>query len=134
MVTREALRRLVDPRFAPYDPADSPGPIPSVVDRFRPRPDDPAEPERPGVEAELARYAVVLVPPDTAEELGYHRTDPGLKLYVDGEYDGDLAFLADATKTIEDECGVPVVLVEHHADLYYWTAHPHQQAPTQPMP
>ncbi|HEY0700319.1 MAG TPA: hypothetical protein VGD43_21250, partial [Micromonospora sp.] len=49
----------------PYDPADSPGPIPSVVERFRRRRRN--EVPRPGeAEFEAARYTVVLVTPEAA--------------------------------------------------------------------
>jgi hypothetical protein len=39
-----ASSRFSPPWVKPYDPADSPGPIPSVIERFRPRPDEPDQP------------------------------------------------------------------------------------------
>lgn len=105
----------------PYDPADSPGPIPSVVEHFRPRTD---RPERlTGPAAEAARYTVLLIPPESTDPLGHDRDDPGLKLYCDDEYDCDLSSLYEAAKLIEEQCKAPVTLIEHHADLTYWTAH-----------
>lgn len=104
----------------PYDPADSPGPITSVLERFRPHGTEPVSPGRRQVEAE--RYSVVLVPPQAAGELGHDREDAGLKLYRDGEWNCDLASLYEATLLIAEECGVPVTLIEHHADLCDWTA------------
>lgn len=103
----------------PYDPADSPGPIPSVIERFRPRADRP-EPLT-GPAAEAARYTVLLIPPESTGPLGLHRDDPGLKLYCDDEYDCDVSSLYEAAKLIEEQCGAPVILVEHRADLTYWT-------------
>lgn len=105
----------------PYDPADSPGPIPAVIERFRPQPDEPEPPSGPAAEA--SRYTVVLVPPEQTDALGHDREDAGLKLYIDDDWDCDLASLYEATKVIGDACRVPVTLVEHHADLTYWTAH-----------
>ncbi|MFC4106312.1 hypothetical protein [Micromonospora zhanjiangensis] len=104
----------------PYDPADSPGPIPSVVERFRPRRTE--EDTSTGAAAEIERYTVVLVPPETAEAIGLLRDDPGLKLYLDNDWDCDLASLDEAARLIKQECDVAVTLVEHHADLTYWTA------------
>jgi hypothetical protein len=112
----------------PYDPSDSPGPITSVLERFRPHRGGPATPGRRQIEAE--RYAVVLVPPEAAGELGHDREDTGLKLYRDGDWNCDLASLYEATLLIAEECGVPVTLVEHHADLTYWTARLHEPAGT----
>ncbi|MEQ4303330.1 hypothetical protein ABNF97_18415 [Plantactinospora sp. B6F1] len=109
-----------------YDSADSPGPITSVLERFRPRP--AGEAPSLGAEAEAARYTVLLVPPDQAEALGHAREDAGLKLYLDSEYDYDVANLYEAAKLIEEECGAPVTLVEHRADLTYWTARLRQSA------
>lgn len=115
--------RPMRPQFAPYDPADSPGPIPSIVDRFRPRRHEPGD-EGPAEDATLRRYTVVLVTPEQAEALGFDRSDGGFKLYLDDDWDGDLADLDHAVRCLEDECGIPVTLVEHHADLTYWTARP----------
>ncbi len=118
--------RTTLPEFAPYDPADSPGPIPSVIERFRPKPYDPNAEDPDGPEATARRYTVVLVTPEHAAALKYDRCEAGLKLYVDDEWEGDLTDLFDAAKEIEQECGFPVQLVEHHADLTYWTARPRQ--------
>ncbi|MDI5936780.1 MULTISPECIES: hypothetical protein [Micromonospora] len=106
----------------PYDPADSPGPIPSVIERFRRRRRD--EPEPPTeAEREAARYTVVLVPPAAAEALGDDRGEVGLHLFCDDDWDHQPAHLDDAAKMIGEACGEPVVLTEHHSDLTYWTAH-----------
>lgn len=112
---------IVLPEFKPYDPEDSPGPFPSVVERFRrcawrDRPDP--------MVAQLARYTVVLVPPEHAEALGLHRSTSGLMLYVDGVDEEQLPSLDAAVGYIEDAVGVDIMLVEHHADLTYWTAIP----------
>ncbi|GGM21145.1 MULTISPECIES: hypothetical protein [Micromonospora] len=105
----------------PYDPADSPGPIPSVVERFRRRGRD--EPEPPSeAEREAGRYTVVLVSPEGAQALGDDRGEAGLQLFCDEDWDGCPAHLDDAVKLIEEACGEPVVLTEHHSDLTYWTA------------
>jgi hypothetical protein len=114
------------PQFAPYDPADSPGPIPSVIERFRPRPYQPGEEDPDGPEATARRYAVVLVTPEHAEVLKHRRCDAGLKLYVDDEWESDVIDLFEAATDIERMCGFPVTLVEHHADLTYWTARPRE--------
>lgn len=104
----------------PFDPAESPGPITSVVERFRPSKDRPERPYGPAAEA--ARFTIVLVPPEQAEPLGFDRGDPGLKVYLDDDWDCDVSCLDDAARVIRDEVGVPVALVEHRADLTYWTA------------
>lgn len=111
----------------PLRPEESPGPIPSVVERFRPSRERVERPSGP--EAEVARFAVVLVPPDAAEPLGFDRADTGLKLYLDDEWDCDVSSLDDAVALIHDEVGVPVALVEHRADLSYWTARVHPEGP-----
>jgi hypothetical protein len=107
-------------RVQPYDPADSPGPLASVIERFRPLAPGPGS--APELAAEVARFTVVLVPPEAAEALGYDRDGAGLKVYRDDEWDCDVRSLRDAADAIEDECGVPVTLVERHSDLCYWTA------------
>ena len=104
----------------PFDPADSPGPIPSVLERFRPSRERPEPPSGP--DAQAARFTVVLVPPEAAEPLGFDRGDPGLKVYLDHDWDCDVSNLDDAVRVVRDEVGAPVALVEHHADLTYWTA------------
>ncbi|MGW0433922.1 hypothetical protein ACWDV4_15455 [Micromonospora sp. NPDC003197] len=114
-------RRVLIPWAEPYDPANSPGPIPSVVERFRWRPDRPVAPSN--AEREAARYTVVLVSPDAAESLGQHRYDVGLRVYLDDDLAHDALDLDDAVDVIEDACGEPVTLVEHHSDLPYWTVH-----------
>ncbi|WP_329109863.1 hypothetical protein OG792_13575 [Micromonospora sp. NBC_01699] len=104
----------------PYDPADSPGPIPSVLERFRRgRPEQPAPSE---AEVEAGRYTVVLVPPEAAEVIGYDRTDVGLRMYRDADWDHNPGDLDEVAAMIEEACGEPVILVEHHSDLTYWTA------------
>ncbi len=108
---------------APYDPDESPGPIASVVERFRPRRPDHDGGYALGLETEASRYTVVLVTPEHAGALGFDRYEAGLKLYLDADWDCDLARLDDAADEIETESGLPVTLVEHHADLTYWTAH-----------
>ncbi|QOC94113.1 hypothetical protein [Micromonospora craniellae] len=106
----------------PYDPADSPGPIPSVVEHFRRR--YQAEETQPSeAEIEAARYTVVLVSPEAAEAFGDDRGEVGLHLYRDTDWDHYPAHLDDAVKTIEEACGARVTLTEHHSDLTYWTAH-----------
>ncbi|WFE63471.1 hypothetical protein [Micromonospora sp. WMMD714] len=106
----------------PYDPADSPGPIPSVVERFRRRRRD--EPEPPSeAEREAARYTVVLVSPEGAQALGDDRGEVGLHLFRDEDWDGNPPHLDEAVKLIEEACGERVTLTEHHSDLTYWTAH-----------
>ena len=110
----------------PYDPDDSPGPIPSVVERFRRRRRD--EPEPPSeAEREAARYTVVLVSPDAAQALGDDRGEVGLHLFRDEDWDGSPGHLDDAVKLIEEACGERVALTEHHSDLTYWTAHLHAE-------
>lgn len=106
----------------PYDPADSPGPIPSVIERFRPRQDGSDEPEPDKAEIEAARYAVVLLPPEAADAMGHDRCEAGLQLYRDNEWDGSPPHLDEAARQIGEACGEPVILVEHHSDLTYWTA------------
>lgn len=108
----------------PYDAAESPGPISSVIERFRPSRE--REDRLFGPEAEAARFAVVLVPPEAAEPLGFERGDPGLKVYLDDEWECDVCNLDDAVTLIRDEVGAPVTLVEHQADLTYWTARVHE--------
>ncbi len=112
--TRESLR------FQPYDPADSPGPIPSVIDRFRRGRIE--EPQPSDAEQEAARYTVLLVSPEAAEQLGAPRFDAGLRLYRETYWDHNPADLDEAAELIEEACGEAVVLVEHHSDLTYWTA------------
>ncbi|PTA48051.1 hypothetical protein [Micromonospora sp. RP3T] len=106
----------------PHDPADSPGPIPSVIDRFgrhgRAERQSLTEAER-----EAARYTVVLVSPEAAEALGDDRGEVGLHLFLDDDWDHQPAHLDEAVKMIEEACGEPVSLTEHHSDLTYWTAH-----------
>ncbi|MGC9668757.1 hypothetical protein ACNTMW_19640 [Planosporangium sp. 12N6] len=85
---------------------------------MRGQPEPPSEQE-----AEVARYTVVLVPPEAAEALGYDRSEAGLKIYLDNDWDYDVRSLDEAATQIEEDCGVPVTLVEHHADLCYWTTH-----------
>lgn len=116
------------PLVAVYDAAESPGPYPDVVEAFRPRRYDEEPEPVDEVAKELARYAVVLVSPDHTKALGFDRDEVGLKLYLDGYYEDDPATLHAAATTIAEECGVPVTLVEHRADLTYWTAR-HTPAP-----
>lgn len=71
---------------------------------------------------------MVLVPPEAAEPLGFDRDDPGLKVYLDEEWECDVPSLGDAVAFIHDEVGAPVILVEHRADLTYWTARVHESA------
>lgn len=103
----------------PFDPADSPGPIPSVIERFRAHRDRPEEPFGPAAEA--ARFTVVLVPPEATDPLGFGRGEPGLKVYLDEDWDYDVANLDDAVEMIHKSVGAAVTLVEHRADLTYWT-------------
>jgi hypothetical protein len=111
----------VPPWLKPYDPADSPGPIPSVVERFRRR--GRAERPRPSeAEIEAARYTVVLVPPEGSEALGEGRGEVGLQLFRDDDWEHYPAHLDEAVKLIEEACGERVVLTEHRSDLTYWTA------------
>lgn len=110
----------------PYSSDESPGPISSVIERFRPSRERQGRPFGP--EAEAARFAVVLVPPEAAETLGFDRGDPGLKVYLDEEWECDVSNLDDAVSLIHDEVGAPVILVEHHADLTYWTVRVHESA------
>jgi len=112
--------RYQPPWIKPYDPADSPGPIPSVLERFRPGRDE--EPQPSEAEIEAGRYTVVLVPPEVAETLGHGRCDAGLHMYRDGDWDHCPSGLDDAVRLIKEACGEPVSLVEHHSDLTYWTA------------
>ncbi|WP_433346487.1 hypothetical protein [Micromonospora sp. CA-111912] len=106
----------------PYDPADSPGPIPSVIERFRRR-GRTEEPQPSEAEREAARHTVVLVPPEAAEALGDDRGEVGLQMFRDGDWDHNPAHLDEAVRLIEESCGEPVVLAEHQSDLTYWTAH-----------
>ena len=57
------MRTYEPPWFRPYDPADSPGPIPSVVERFRRRGLD-EEPQPSEAERQASRHTVVLVSHD----------------------------------------------------------------------
>lgn len=108
----------------PYDPADSPGPISSVIERFRPRrSDEPEQPEPDEAEIEAARYAVVLLPPEAANALGHGRDEAGLQLYRDAEWEGSPPNLDEAAKLIGEACGEPITLTERRSDLTYWTAH-----------
>lgn len=68
----------------PYDRVESPGPIPSVIERFRAHRDRPEEPFGPAAEA--ARFTVVLVPPEATDPLGFGREEPGLKVYRDEDW------------------------------------------------
>lgn len=104
----------------PYDPADSPGPIPSVREHFRRGREVPPPPSPAALEA--ARYTVVLVPPEATEMFGEDRGEAGLRMYRDTDWDHAPAYLDEAVKLIEENCGEPVVLVERHSDLTYWTA------------
>ncbi|GAB2919024.1 hypothetical protein GCM10027280_02570 [Micromonospora polyrhachis] len=116
---KQIPRRVLMPWAEPYDPANSPGPIPSVVERFRWRPDRPAAPSE--AEREAARYTVVLVSPDAAESMGRPRYDVGLRVYQDDDLAHDALDLDEAVDMIEKACGEPITLVEHRADLTYWT-------------
>jgi hypothetical protein len=91
-----------------------------VLERFRRgRPEEPCPSE---AEIEAGRYTIVLVPPGAAEVTGYHRTDVGLRMYRDGDWDHNPSDLDEAVQLIEQACGEPVTLVERHSDLTYWTA------------
>lgn len=107
----------------PYDPADSPGPIPSVIERFRPDRNATQEPEPDEAEVEAARYTVVLLQPEAADAMGHDRCEAGLQLYRDNGWEGSPSHLDDAAKLIEEACGAPITLVERRSDLTYWTAH-----------
>ncbi|MFV2085245.1 hypothetical protein [Micromonospora sp. LOL_021] len=104
-----------------YDSADSPGPIPSVIDHFRPGPDLPEQLSE--AEHTAARYTVILLPPEEAEILDLGRDNPGLKLYLDHHWEADVTDLVQAATLISEHCDKPVTLVEHRADLCYWTAY-----------
>lgn len=121
--------RLSLPQFAPYNPGDSPGPIPSVIERFQPRLYNPGEEDPDGPEATARRYTIILVTPEHAEALKHHRCEAGLKLYLDDEWEDDLVDLFDAVTFVEKECGFPITLVEHRSDLTYWTARPRDTRP-----
>jgi hypothetical protein len=82
-------------------------------------------------EIEDGRYTVVLVPPDAAEVIGWGRTDAGLRVYRDGDWDHNPGDLDEAADLIQEACGEPVTLVEHHSDLTYWTARL-REPPTEP--
>ncbi|MEU6021039.1 hypothetical protein [Micromonospora sp. NPDC047134] len=117
------IRKPFQPTWLqPYDPANSPGPIPSVVERFRRRP-RAEQPQPTEAEIEAARYTVVLMSPEAAETFGDDRGEAGLHLFRDDDWDHYPAHLDDAVKMIEEACGERVTLVEHHSDLTYWTAH-----------
>ncbi|MGC4804851.1 hypothetical protein [Micromonospora sp. DT233] len=105
----------------PHDPAESPGPIPSVIARFG-RDGRAGRPSLTEAEREASRYTVVLVPPEAAEALGDGRSGAGLQLFLDDDWDHQPAYLDEAVKLIEEACGEPVVLIEHRSDLTYWTA------------
>lgn len=105
----------------PYDPADSPGPISSVVARFR-RGSRGGEPSPTEAEIEAARYTVVLVSPEAAEALGDDRGEVGLHLFRDTDWEHSPSHLDEAVKFIEEACGERVALVERRSDLTYWTA------------
>jgi hypothetical protein len=124
------VKPIFTPSWAkPYDAADSPGPIGSVLERFRRgRPEEPHPSE---AEIEAGRYTVVLVPPDAAEVIGWGRTDVGLRVYRDGDWDHNPGDLDEAADLIQEACGEPVTLVEHHSDLTYWTARL-REPPTDP--
>ncbi|WP_326562534.1 hypothetical protein [Micromonospora sp. NBC_01796] len=115
-----ASAKYTPPWAQPYDPADSPGPIGSVLERFRRG--RPEEPEPSEAEAEAARYTIVLVPPEAAEVVGYDRSDVGLRMYRGGDWDHNPGDLDEAAGIIQEACGEPISLVEHHSDLTYWTA------------
>jgi hypothetical protein len=109
--------------FKPYDPKDSPGPIPNVAERFRRRAIDKQEARARAV-VELARYTLVLITPPDAGRLGLSPEQAGLMLYVDDLQDGCRETFEDAVRDIEEYSGHRVALVEHHADLAYWTVRP----------
>jgi len=109
--------------FKPYDPSDSPGPIEYVAERFRRRAID-KEQARARAAAELSRYTLVLVTPSAAGRLGLCPEQAGLILFVDELQDGCKETFEDAVRDIEEYSGHRVTLVEHHADLTYWTAQP----------
>jgi hypothetical protein len=112
--------RYVPPWAQPYDPADSPGPIESVLERFRRGRSE--EPQPSEAEVEAGRYTIVLVSPEAAEVIGYDRTDVGLRMFCDGDWDHNPSDLDEAADLIQEACGEPITLVEHHSDLTYWTA------------
>ncbi|MDG4795307.1 hypothetical protein [Micromonospora sp. WMMD1082] len=116
------IRKPLQPTWLrPYDPADSPGPIPSVIEQFRRQP-DPEQPQPSEAEIEAARYTVVLMSPEAAEAFGDDRGEAGLHLFRDRDWDHYPAHLDDAVKVIEEACGERVTLTEHRSDLTYWTA------------
>ncbi|WP_405114526.1 hypothetical protein OG559_09935 [Micromonospora sp. NBC_01405] len=65
----------------------------------------------------------MLVPPEATEALGDDRGAAGLHLFVDDDWDHQPAHLDEGVKLIEEACGEPVVLTEHHSDLTFWIAH-----------
>ncbi|EEP72844.1 hypothetical protein MCAG_03171 [Micromonospora sp. ATCC 39149] len=79
-------------------------------------------------EREASRYTVVLVSPEAAEALGDDRGEVGLHLFRDDDWDHQPAHLDDAAKMIEEACGEPIILTEHHSDLTCWTAHVREDA------
>ncbi|GAB3160571.1 hypothetical protein GCM10027290_66730 [Micromonospora sonneratiae] len=111
---------VLAPWAQPYDPANSPGPIPSVVERFRRDRERPSSPS--DAEQEASRYTVVLVSPDAAEALGHHRYDVGLRVYRDEYLAQDALDLDEAADIIKKACGEQITLTEHRSDLTYWTA------------
>lgn len=116
------VSRYSPPWYQPSDPADSPGPIPSVVERFRPRLDDD-EPVLDDAEIKAARYTVVLLGPDDAQAIGQGRFEAELQLYRDTDWEQNPSDLDEAAATIEQACAEPITLVEHRSDVTYWTAH-----------
>ena len=116
------IRKLPQPTWLKaYDPADSPGPIPSVIVRFRRR-GHAEQPEPSEAEIEAARYTVVLVPPEASEALG-DGLERGRAPAVPGRRLGPLPRPPGrGLKVIEEACGERVVLTERRSDLTYWTA------------
>lgn len=108
------------PLLAPFDPADSPGPITKVAERF---PLNASHPRCPRCEPEPDDYTVVLADPKHVESLGFKREDVGLLLYRGCAFEAEVESLREAADLIERDLGRPVRLVERHADLTYWTAH-----------
>ena len=98
---QDSSTAFTSPRFPPYDPADSPGPIASALERFR-----RGRPERPQpseAEVEASRYTVLLVSPDEAEQLGEPRFDAGLRLFRDDDWEANISDLDEAVEIIERE-------------------------------
>lgn len=68
------------------------------------------------------RYVVVLLTPDAAERIAGHRSRVGLRVYVDRELHEDVGSLDEALELIEEHANLNATLVEHRADVTYWTA------------